>query len=225
MRKIIAVVAVVVVVLVGCSATGGDETVTADTTESEESRRTEPDVTEPETPEPGDTTTTSATTTTAETTTTTSPTTIVPEGAEGTIDAPLAIGERAEIGENWEVTVTGTNLDATELIADLDEFATPPENGTYAIVSLDVTYVGDEEGDPGFDLLVTLQGGNGRQYDDTGCYAETPNPKYDAPTLTNGGTTEIDMCLDYELEAADGGTLFIEDFLAFDQARVYWSLT
>jgi hypothetical protein len=223
MRKSIAVVAVVVL-LVGCSATGGDERVTADTTESEEPRPTEPDETEPDDTEP-DETEPEETTTTSATTTTTSATTTEPEGAEEAMDAPLAIGERAEVGENWEVTVTGTNLDATELIADLDEFASPPDNDTYAIVSLDVTYVGDEEGDPGFDLLVTLQGGNGRQYDDTGCYAETPNPKYDAPTLTNGGTTEIDMCLDYELEAADGGTLFIEDFLSFDEARVYWSLT
>ncbi|CAN5747990.1 hypothetical protein BH23ACT2_BH23ACT2_18400 [soil metagenome] len=217
MRKTIALTAIVVL-LAGCSATGGDDTVATDSgPEDASTSEVEPDETtttvEPPT-EPDETTEPEPTTTTA-----------APDDGEGTSDAPLAIGERAEVGENYEVEVTGTNLDATDLIADLDEFAEPPDNDAYAIVSLDVTYIGDEEGDPGFDLLVTLQGGNGRQYDDTSCFADTPNSKFDAPTLTNGGSAEVDMCIDYELEAADGGTLFIEDFLSFDEARVYWSLT
>ncbi len=85
-----------------------------------------------------------------------------------------------------------------------------------------MTYVGSEEGEPAYDLTITVQGGNGRQYEEYECAASIENSSYEAPTLTIGGTAEYRVC--WDLGPAAGSTIFVEDAASFDeQCRSYWT--
>ncbi|WCO65662.1 DUF2510 domain-containing protein [Iamia majanohamensis] len=142
----------------------------------------------------------------------------------GSADEPLPIGQTATIGD-YEVRVTSVDLDATDEVLAANEFNDDPTNGTYALVEVEATYTGDEEGTPASDLTATLQGGDGVQYEQFECSAVTPGG-VDFTTLTEGGSASFDLCWDYPSDAADGATMFVEDFLTVDgeDARSYWEV-
>lgn len=144
-----------------------------------------------------------------------------PDGPGSAAD-PLSLGQTSRVGD-YDVTVVSVDLEATDEILAENEFNEPPTNDDYALVTVRATYVGDEEGTPSSDLTVTLDGGDGVQYEEFECGAVTPNGT-DFTTLTNGGATSYDLCWDYRTEAADGASLFVEAFLAADEERTYWSI-
>ncbi len=221
MRTRIAVGAVAAIALAGCGATGGagSDALNATTT-------TLSDDAAPPTTADGTTSTTEddgpSTTEEPEETTTTAPrTTTTAAAPEGTVDAPLALGAVSTVGE-FEVTIKAADLDATAEVQGGSEFNEPPTKGVYGLATIAVTYVGSEEGDPAYDLTITVQGGNGRQYEEYGCAASIENSSYEAPTLTIGGTAEYRVC--WDLDPAAGSTIFVEDAASFDeQSRSYWT--
>ncbi len=223
MRTRIAVGAVAAIALAGCGATGGagSDALSATTT-------TLSDDAAPPTTADGTTSTTEddgpSTTEEPEETTTTAPrTTTTAAAPEGTVDAPLALGTVSTVGE-FEVTIKAADLDATAEVQGGSEFNEPPTKGVYGLATIAVTYVGSEEGDPAYDLTITVQGGNGRQYEEYECAASIENSSYEAPTLTNGGTAEYRVCWDLDPDAAAGSTIFVEDAASFDeQSRSYWT--
>ena len=137
----------------------------------------------------------------------------------GTEDA-LRLGESADVG-NYSVTVTGVNLDANDAVQQANPFNDAPE-GQYVLVSLDVTYTGDEEGDPWLDLSVELAGSDARIYDSSSCSAVTENPVFDLPTLATGGQATFDLCFDVPQDAVESPIVFVEETLSFDDARAAW---
>ncbi len=141
----------------------------------------------------------------------------------GSSEDPLPVGRSATVGM-YEVRVTSVDLDATDEVLGVNEFNEDPTNGTYALVQIEATYTGAEEGTPSTDLSATLQGGDGVQYEQYDCAAVTPDGT-DFTTLTEGGSTSFDLCWDYPSEAADGASMFIEDFLSLDgDSRTYWEV-
>jgi len=231
MRTRIAVGAVAAIALAGCGATGGagSDALTATTTtlSDDAAPSTTEDVGPSPTAEPEETTTTAPRTTTLqepeETTTTVPRTTTTAAAPQGTVDAPLALGAVSTVGE-FEVTIKAADLDATAEVQGGSEFNEPPTKGVYGLATIAVTYVGSEEGDPAYDLTITVQGGNGRQYEEYECAASIENSSYEAPTLTNGGTAEYRVCWDLDPDAAAGSTIFVEDAASFDeQSRSYWT--
>ena len=104
---------------------------------------------------------------------------------------------------DYDVTVVSVDLEATDEILAENEFNEPPTNDDYALVTVRATYVGEDEGTPSSDLSVTLDGGDGVQYEQFECSAVTPNGT-DFTTLTNGGATTYDLCWDYRTEAGEG---------------------
>lgn len=231
MRRRIAVVATVAMALAGCGATGGGGESGALTTTTE--TEVEDPVSTTTEDEPTSTTTDDTTSTTEddgpstteepdETTTRPKTTTTVGSGT-GTADEPLALGAVSTVGD-FEVTVKAADLDATVEVQGGSEYNDPPTKGVYGLATIAVTYVGSEEGEPGFDLNVTVQGGNGRQYEEYECSAQIEGSSYDAPTLTSGGTAEYRVCWDLDPDAAAGSTIFVEDVASFDEeARTYWA--
>lgn len=221
---VIACLGLAFIAVVIAALAGGSDDDTADRTSTEASTTTETD--EPSTteadeeePEPEEPSTTEEPTTTAPTTTTTT----APPAPDGSADRPLPSGGTTRVGD-YEVTASIT-LDAAGQVQAENQFNEPPSNGAYAIVDLNVTYVGNEEGTPGFDLSVVMQGGNGVQYKDSECGASLSPGPYEAPTLTNGGSTPVRFCLNYAPEAVDGGALFVEPLISFgDDERRYWAL-
>ena len=144
-----------------------------------------------------------------------------PEPEAGSDDLP--IGETASLGD-FEVTVTEFVADATERVLGDNEFNEPPSKGQYATVTFDATYVGDEEGNPGFDLTAAVVV-DGVQHKDFECGATVEGGGMDAPTLEKGGTASgITFCFDYP-GLNDGARLFFEELLSFSPERVYWNVS
>lgn len=134
----------------------------------------------------------------------------------------LGLGEAAQVGD-YTVAVTSVVLDGTQLVAEANEFNEPAAH-QYVVVDLDVTYEGAVEGDPWIDLMVTFDGADARQYDESTCMATLPNDGTEVPTLTNGGTATYQVCMDVPAEAMDGGTIFVEPTFSMGDERAYWAV-
>lgn len=142
----------------------------------------------------------------------------VSEGAE-TADG-LPWGETAELG-GYTVSVSEVQLDANEAVQGANSFNDSPE-GQYVLVSLDLTYNGDEEGDAWLDLSVKLSGSDSRIYDTSSCMAVSPNPITDLPTLTAGGSGEFDVCFDVPPKALHNPEVIVEESFSFEDNRAVW---
>lgn len=116
------------------------------------------------------------------------------------------------------------NLDADQLVARTNEFNEPPKKGRFVLATLDVTYSGDEEGDPWIDLEPTFVGSDARQYDASACEAVVPDAAVDVPTLNSGGKATYKVCFDVPPAAIDAGKLFVANSLSFEEKRVYWAI-
>lgn len=138
-------------------------------------------------------------------------------------DDPLAIGESATIGD-YEVTLIEVDVDANDEVAAAAEFNEPPEKGRYVLFTYEATYVGEDEGTPSFDLTGVLSGGDSVQYSSNDCFQTLGDSSSLGVTVENGGTARVTDCIDTTPEAIDGGALFIEAFVSFDEDRVYWAL-
>lgn len=133
----------------------------------------------------------------------------------------LPLGTEAEVGD-YTVAVTDVLLDANDAVQQANEFNDDPE-GQYVLVSLAVTYIGADEGDPWLDLDVELAGSDARIYSSGTCWASIANSAMDVPTLTTGGQAEFDICFDVPVEALDAPQIRVEDFLSFDSdSRTVW---
>lgn len=136
----------------------------------------------------------------------------------------LPIGETAKVGSEYTVAVTKVNLNADDVLAR-NEFNDRPKKGRYIIITLDVTYTGNDEGDPWGDLEGTFVGSDARQYDSSACEATPPDSGYEVPTLNSGGKAKFKACFDVPPNAIDGGKLFIDELASFDKkSRVYWAI-
>lgn len=134
-------------------------------------------------------------------------------------DEPVGLGETQTIGD-YEVTLTEFQADATDTVMDMNQFNEPPENGAYATAAFEVSYVGDEEGDPGFDLSYVVVA-DGRQVSDSDGTCSTNESIYDMGTLENGGSGSFVGCYDINPDAVD--RIFVEELLSMDDTRVTWT--
>ena len=135
-------------------------------------------------------------------------------------ESALMLGEWADVGE-YSVAVTGVNPDAAEIIAEANQFNEPATN-QYVLVDVSVVYNGDEEGDPWVDLSISFVGTDARQYDASACGAVVSPSAMDVPTLNPTGAAEYAVCMDVPAEAISGGKVFVEQWLSFEDTRVYW---
>ncbi|MEJ5943679.1 DUF4190 domain-containing protein [Pseudokineococcus basanitobsidens] len=146
---------------------------------------------------------------------------ISPEEEDAAEEATLPLGEATEVGE-YTVAVTAVNPDADDVIAAENEFNEAP-TGQYVLVDVDVTYNGDEEGDPWIDLTAGYQGTDSRDYDESSCTAVTPAEASDQPTLRNGGSASYSVCFDLPADAIEGGRVSMEETLSLTSEPSYWS--
>ena len=138
--------------------------------------------------------------------------------------ASVQLGKSAAVGPEYEVAVNAVNLNANETVLAANSFNDKPK-GQFILVSVTVKYRGDKEGNPWIDLSPTFVGTDARQYDAADCGAVTPDPVVDVPTLERGGVASFQVCMDVPQAAINGGKLFVEPSLNFnDKHRVYWSI-
>ncbi|MGY1690393.1 hypothetical protein [Geodermatophilus sp. SYSU D01105] len=146
-----------------------------------------------------------------------------PAGQSGAAGGPVPLGQRAAVGD-YLVAVTSVDLDGDAVVEDANAFNDPP-SGRYVVVEVDAQYVGDDEGKTFWDLSYVFNGTDARQYSDGDCGAILPNDAIDAPTLNPGGSASYQVCMDVPPSAIDGGVLFIEPLVSFDdEDRVYFAI-
>lgn len=135
---------------------------------------------------------------------------------------PAAIGEMQTVGD-YEVTLTAFERDGTDAVMGMNEFNDEPENGAYATAEFEVTYVGDEEGDPAWDLAYVVVA-DARQVSDSDSDCTTDPAAFDVGTLENGGTATFVECFD--VDPATIERLFVEELISFDdESRRTWDVS
>lgn len=121
----------------------------------------------------------------------------------------LPVGTAAEVGD-YTVTVSSVQLDATDAILGFNEFNESPQ-GQYVLLTLDVVYNGNEEGDPWLDLRPNFVGSDSRQYDESTCLAVLDLQGTSVPTLENGGAAQYEVCMDVPAAALPGQRVLVEE--------------
>ena len=145
-----------------------------------------------------------------------------PEEGAGAAAEVVPLGVPAQVGD-YEVTVDSVELDANATVAAANEFNEPPA-GQYMIIQLTATYLGADEGQPGWDLTAVFHGSDARQYADAECLAVLPDDAMDAPTLNTGGTDTFQFCMDVPPAAIEDGQLSIEPTMTLDSdAAVFYA--
>ena len=144
-----------------------------------------------------------------------------PEEAPASDVVPL--GVPAQVGD-YLVTVDAVELDADASVQAANDF-NEPATGQYVLAQLSVTYTGETEGMPGFDLTAVFHGSDARQYSDAECMALLADDAMDAPTLNPGGSDTFQFCMDVPPAAVAGGQLSVEPTMSFDSSdRVFYAL-
>jgi hypothetical protein len=142
------------------------------------------------------------------------------EGEPGSRTAPLALGTTAAVGD-YDVRVVEVGPDATTEILEAQGYGElPAEGNVHALVRLQVTYTGEEEGSPGFDLTVGIAGSDNRSYDS--CEVSPPESMFDEPDLLTGGQAEGTFCVTLPGDQAAEGLVFVEEGFGFDDAKIWW---
>ncbi|MFF3039595.1 hypothetical protein [Arthrobacter citreus] len=121
----------------------------------------------------------------------------------------LPLGTAAEVGE-YSVSVSSVQLNATDAILGFNEFNEAPD-GQYVLITLDVVYNGNEEGDPWLDLTPAFVGSDSRQYDESTCTATLDLEGTSVPTLENGGAAQYEVCMDVPATALPGQRVLVEE--------------
>jgi hypothetical protein len=141
------------------------------------------------------------------------------DGEPGSRSEPLELGTAAPVGD-YEVTVLEIVPDATTEIIESQGYDLPEGGNVHALVRIAVTYTGDGEGSPGFDLRVGMAGPDNRSYDS--CEVSPPEAMFDEPDLLPGGKAEGNFCVTLPGDQAAEGQVFVEEGLSFDDAKTWW---
>lgn len=146
-----------------------------------------------------------------------------PAAAEDVATTPevVPIGVPAPVGD-YEVTLDAIELNANATVAGANQFNEAP-SGQYVMIQLTATYLGTDEGTPGWDLTSIFHGTDNRQYADSECSAVLPDDGMDAATLNSGGSDTFQFCMDVPPAAIEGGQLSIEPTMSFEDERVFYA--
>lgn len=133
----------------------------------------------------------------------------------------LNMGDSIDIGE-YAVSVTSVNLEAAAEIEAANPF-NESANGQYVLVELEVTYNGNEEGDPWIDLVIELMGSDARIYSSSTTDAIVENSAFDLPTLTTGGSGSFQVVFDVPAEAVTDAKVRVTETLSFTDDAGIWA--
>jgi hypothetical protein len=114
---------------------------------------------------------------------------------DGTPDAPFGVGDWAEIGGGWWLSVAGAEVDADAVLTDVADFNPAPRNGGYAMASLDLRYDGDTPTTL-FDLSLAAVAPSGRSHSAFDCRATEPHPLDRRVDIFPGAVVTGDECFD-----------------------------
>lgn len=152
-------------------------------------------------------------------------------GAEpepGSREKPIAQGQTVNLDDGmgglWEVTVGPSLLNANDLVAEENRFNdVPPEGFRYALLPVQAQYLGDETGNPAWDLDFAFVSSSGTTHKEFDISVVGPNELSNSNELYAGGSAEGNVVIAVPSEDIENGTWRIEtswgDQVVFFQAQ------
>ncbi len=139
----------------------------------------------------------------------------IPAGVTGTHDAPVPVGQIADIGGDWRLQVLDVIPDAGELISAGDEFYNPPPAGsTYMLVTIALGYFGSEDPKTGYEPELSVLGSANVALDNF-CLSTVPDEVDFFNYLFSGGVSIGNACFIAPIDQAGSFQLFGKgDFFA-----------
>lgn len=133
------------------------------------------------------------------------------DGDRGTRDNPLPMGSTITVGPagspEWEITVGPVLLNANDAIAAENRFNDPPEPGLqYAMLTLNVTYVGETSATPWVNLDWDYVGADSVTYRSSDFPVVAPNSFRDINELFPGGSGSGNIVIAIPSDSASAGT-------------------
>lgn len=129
------------------------------------------------------------------------------------LSGPLGFGQSGIVGE-YEIRVIAVNTDAESEVLAASSSNEPAQAGNIMVMTtLEMTYLGNETGDPFWDLTYQVVGDRGLGYKDTGDAASCgrePLDLMDAPEMFPGGTTTVNVCWQVPLDEVNSLVLVLE---------------
>lgn len=154
--------------------------------------------------------------------------TITPEAASTTTpisdaDNPIPFGDVVRVGD-YDVTVLNLTPDAKDEIEKANESAIPADNDQrFAMVRVQITYIGDETGDPFIDLsfhAITESGQEYSRHEPYGC-GRIPDQQIEVGELAPGDSAGFNVC--WAIDPADGDPVTMIAVPAFaDTTTIQW---
>lgn len=130
----------------------------------------------------------------------------------GTRDNPAPLGtmiELSEFGEaTYEVTLGPAVLNANDAVTAANQFNEPPTEGfQYALVPVNMTYIGAETGTPWLDITVEYVSAAGTTHTEGDTLTVGPSPSmFEINEMYNGSTAVGNVLIMIPTENAAGGT-------------------
>jgi hypothetical protein len=151
----------------------------------------------------------------------------IPEGvvSANSEDDAAAVGVTGQTGE-FLITVTGVQTDATETLVNADSFNEPPEEGNrYVLVTLSVTYLGEDVGETGVDLSYSGIGQSGTEYSINGdSCGIVPDSEFSTGDLFAGAVVSYNVCWQVAADDADTMLMKVMDYAHSGAEPVWFSL-
>lgn len=140
-------------------------------------------------------------------------------GEEGDRDTPVTLGSTIS-SEDWDVTITNFDRDATEEVLAANEGNEDPKEGnTYAVIDFEVTYTGDESATPWTDIDFAYVTEDGKTIHPFDTKAISPEPRFaDLGELYEGGSDNGKELV--EIPGDDNGLLRVTPGLFADDVFV-----
>jgi len=138
---------------------------------------------------------------------------------------PLPIGTTLEV-DDYEVTVLSINPDAEEEVQAENQFnEAAPAGDVMVMVRVEVTYTGNETGDPGWDLMYKVVGDENRGYamSDKSC-GSIPEGEFSVGELFPEGVAEYNVCWMVSEEEAPTLVMYVAPLVSSDENTAWISL-
>lgn len=142
-----------------------------------------------------------------------------PPAEQGTRENPAPIGTTVEASygssPEWRVTIDSVTLDATDQVLDANMFNDAPDDGMqYAMISVTVTYLGDETAYPSVDLSFSYVSVDGKTYEEYDSLIVPPDPSFsDINEMYNGATESGNVAIAIPSNTAGQGTWCLDGLL------------
>ena len=139
----------------------------------------------------------------------TSTATIDEQGALGTREEPILIGDGHDLGNGWSLVVTKVNFDGAYAVLEANQFNDPPTEGrSFVLVDISLGYNGSSDpSSPAFEVSIDAVGSQNISYSSSEC-GILPNSIDSMRDLFTGGAISGQVCFDADTSDIQSLTLY-----------------